>query len=322
MNFWTDCFALDAEPEAVLALFDHYAGRRRVAARKLSCGLNGSGAAELGGRLDRLLDLAPEVLEAPAAWQWSQELLRTARLGDTAGFHALERQFTRFEVAGAVLSSTGWDGRWPFANEVVVLPGTGHLVHDEAPVVVAGELSPVAARLPLTRGLTVDAVDLCLRGRSAPRFTFVGSDAGEGFAAELAAALQLADLVAPTLSTRLRTTVVPVHAPYGWVEAATDEQTPGVTYCSFGRSSSDLLAALAHEESHAILNAATLSIGLSLPIGDGLMDVPWKPGPRPLPAVIHGLAAFGRASTSDGAPSLSAFQTKGSCDRAISNRSG
>ena len=116
-----------------------------------------------------------------------------------------------------------------------------------------------------------------------------------GAVRQLSAALELAGEYVPALLPRFATVVVPVDADAGQDQAATWTETPGVTYASLGRPPCDLLAALAHEEAHSILNSAE-SLGIQLPNPDGTMFVPWKLTHRRLPAVVHGIAAFGRAA--------------------------
>ena len=300
MSFWTEYLPLDASPERVLALTDEEESRRRAAMAKLAAGLAASGGTHLGERLLTVLEVAPEVLGSPAAWQWGQVILRAARNRDSSAVDSAAAEFTRFEAAGAVLAGTDWSGSWMFDGPVV-LPATGTVVGKPTQpgrlTVAAGTPSAEVTSLPNARGVTVDAMDTTLRGVAAGRFEFMSSREAPSATSEVAEALNLADRLCPNLSSRLGATIVPVRARQGWAESATDERAPGMTFMSFGLTPTRLLASLAHEEAHAVLNAATTSLGLTLPPGDGLVEVPWKPEPRPLPATLHGLASFGREVT-------------------------
>src|SRR5262249_7578536 len=117
-------------------------------------------------------------------------------------------------------------------------------------------------------------------------------------AEELAAARDLADRLVPGLFDRYITDVVPLGAEPGLAHAGTDDAAPWTVYLSFGREPADLIAALAHEESHALVQTLVKLVPDLLPDSEIEMPVPWKPGARrSLSGVLHGLIAFGRAAT-------------------------
>lgn len=143
-------------------------------------------------------------------------------------------------------------------------------------------------------GLALDEGESLFRDPVTEHFDFPEPD-GQWHSA-LAATLELAAEVAPRLTARFGSILVPVRGGQNVQRSATYSETPGVTYVMIDSPPCELLASLAHEEAHAILNCAERN-GDVLPDNGAKLSVPWKPVKRALPAVIHGLAAFSRAAT-------------------------
>lgn len=299
---WTKVVGIDAPAELVHAL--HHAGdARQVAAfRRLEESLRLAGGTDLATRLGAVRYQAPQVLASPYAGQWMVATLRAVRATDAGAIAPCVVAWTRFEAAAAVLSGAEWSGSLAPADGrgCVVLPAADLVLSTDGGTEISvsgGRVSVGASALPACRGLRLDMHDDLLRLPALAKFDFPDCASDQQRSGELAEALAAGEHVCPGFADRFITTVVPVDSPPGWARAGTDESARLVTYCSFGRTPTDLLAALSHEEAHAVINTCVAVTGEDLPQGEGTMPVPWREGHRPLPAVLHGLAAFGRAAT-------------------------
>lgn len=293
--------ALDVDPVDCFAVYEGLAVKIRSSYESLSGILNKLDTAP-GERLRGVLGVAPQVLTTAAGYCWLNATYGAIAGNDSAGLQGLLRQFSRFEAAAAVSSSGDFDGTFPF-KDPVSLPGTGLVVHaaDDALAVNAGNPRAVSWASPAAGSLVVDGHEPILRSpRSMSQFDLAdpSRDAARLGAEELLAARGLADQIVPGLFDRYVTEVIPLVAEPGIAHAGTDDAAPWAVYLSFGREPADLVAALAHEESHALVQTLAKLVPDLLPDSGLDMPVPWKPGVRrSLSGVLHGLIAFGRAAT-------------------------
>ncbi|MFZ2503439.1 MAG: HEXXH motif-containing putative peptide modification protein [Nocardioides sp.] len=293
--------ALDVDPVDCFAVYEGLAAKIRRSYEGLSDILNKVDGAP-GDRLGAVLGSAPQVLTTAAGYCWLNATYAAIAGNDPAALQILLREFSRFEAAAAVSSRGEFDGAFPF-HDPVSLPGTGLVVRATggALAVRAGELEAASWAMPTAGSLMVDGHDPVLRSpRSMSQFDLAEPSpevAGAG-AEELLAARELADQIAPGLFDRYVTDVVPLVAEPGIAHAGTDDAAPWAVYLSFGREPTDLIAALAHEESHALVQTLAKLVPELLPDSQLDMPVPWKPGVRrSLSGVLHGLIAFGRAAS-------------------------
>ena len=293
--------SLDVDPVACFAVYEGLAAKIRKSYESLSCILNKLDSAP-GERLRSVLGVAPQVLTTAAGYCWLNAAYGAIASNDPAALQALVRQFSRFEAAAAVSASADYDGAFPL-NDPVSLPGTGLVVHvaHDALVVSAGEPRASSWASPRAGSLVVDGHEPTLRSpRSMSQFDLAvpSREVARIGAEELLAARDLADQIVPGLFDRYVTDVIPLVAEPGIAHAGTDDAAPWAVYLSFGREPADLVAALAHEESHALVQTLAKLVPDLLPDSVRDMPVPWKPGVRrSLSGVLHGLIAFGRAAT-------------------------
>lgn len=297
---WAALLDLDARSQQTMAAMARAAHLRIAALQAFATRLPDLGAPGLAQRLTHVGTLAPSVLASAAAWRWLHDMLDALRRRDAALLQA-RSDLGRFELAAAMLSGTNCSvsllpGPTVLPTVDLVVQGTvGRTVEVED-----GTLSPDArsASLPTVGAVVIDAVDTALRRNETFYHLPADHPNAERWRTLVEEAMTLAVSAAPRLRERLMTRLVPVGAEPGCTRSATDEEVPGATYLSFGADAGDVLEALVHEEAHALLNAAS-ACGLALPVGEWPIDVPWKDRPRPLPAVIHGLAAFSRVHLVD-----------------------
>lgn len=255
-----------------------------------------------GRRLAAVLARTPEVLATAAGYGWLTATYGAIAGNDRPVLADLLLDFGRFEAAAAVAAGDDHDGAVPDRG-VVALPGTGLVVEPSAGRlrVVAGTPEAPTWRTPLAGSLRVDGHEpLLSTPRSMSQFELAEPSIGlaASSVAELQAARELADVIVPGLFDRYLTEVVPLAAEPGIAHAGTDDAAPWTVYLSFGREPADLVAALAHEESHALVQTLAKLVPDLLPESAADMPVPWKPGVRrTLTGVLHGLIAFGRAAT-------------------------
>lgn len=292
---------LDVRPSDCFTVYEALAASVRTSYGNLAAVLDKLQGAP-GQRLRDVLDVAPQVLTTAAGYCWLNAVYGAIARDSREGLDGLLSQFTRFEAAAAVSASTDFAGDFPF-GEAVSLPGCGIVVVASGGRLAVTSGTPEAEQwsMPTVAGLRLDGFEPLLRNpRSMSQFGIApGSrEASTVGAGELVAASDLAACVAPTLFDRYLTEVVPLDPEPGIAHAGTDDAAPWAVYLSFGREPADLLAALAHEESHALVQTlAKLAPGL-LPDSESDIPVPWKPGVRrTLSGVLHGLIAFGRAAT-------------------------
>lgn len=297
--------ALDADPRVILRLDELHAARRRAALQRLGETLSGGGAATLGGRAAALVVRSPEIAGSPSIWQWLLQVVAAIRASDSSALQALGAHLARFEAAAAAQTQSSWEG-WipPGRGGVAVLPGVD-LCLDVGPagrdLCIDDGVVEDGRPLPATAGWVLDPFDEYAMARGAAEFEYPLAPRIESLSSaltELKAVECLGEDIAPALIARFRSRLIPVKADGNQARAATHEGIPGMTFISFGRRPGETLATLAHEEAHAILNAAESVLGLPLAGGIDLV-VPWRPDPRPLAAVLHGIAAFGRMAHVD-----------------------
>lgn len=295
-----DAALLDAEPELVLQLGHREWPRRRLSALALGTTLGEAGWPAMSRRMAAVGESAPQVLETPAAWQWTTAVLRAARRSDTADLKRLGGEFARFELAAAHHSNGDAHARLDGPNggiDLISLPGTDVAVpRDRAIEVSGGEIGGELHLLARTGALVVDPYDPSLRHSAGGQFEYVAESPDALYPEELTQAQALAEAVAPTLPHRFASRLVPVRAGQDEIQAATTPDAPGVTYLSFGSAPCCILAVLAHEEGHAVFNSLEFA-GYRFHDPDVEIKVPWKQAMRRLPAVLHGLSSFSRAAT-------------------------
>jgi HEXXH motif-containing protein len=255
-----------------------------------------------GGRLREVLTLAPQVLTSAAGYCWLNAVYAAIASNNRTGLTSLLDDFARFEAAAAISAGTDFDGRL-HVTDPVTLPGIGVIIATPTGQLRINNGTPQSEHwvMPTVGGLRVDGFEPLLRNpRSMSQFGIAPgsrtmSAAG---AAELGSARELAASIAPTLFDRYLAEVVPLIAEPGVAHAGTDDAAPWAVYLSFGREPADLIAALAHEESHALVQTLGKLVPGLLPDSEADLAVPWKPGVRrSLSGVLHGLIAFGRAAT-------------------------
>lgn len=293
--------ALDVEPVDCFAVYEGLAAKIRRSYDGLAGILNRLDGAP-GDRLHGVLWIAPQVLTTAPGYCWLNAAYGAIAGNDATSLRTLLRQFSRFEAAAAVSARSEFEGAFPF-DAPVSLPGTGLVVHTTSGAlsVRAGDPGAASWASPNAGSLVVDGHDPILRSpRSTSQFELAepSQEISSRGAEELLAARQLADQVVPGLFDRYITDVVPLVAEPGIAHAGTDDAAPWAVYLSFEREPSDLIAALAHEESHALVQTLAKLVPDLLPDSDLDMPVPWKLGVRrSLSGVLHGLIAFGRAAT-------------------------
>lgn len=293
--------ALDVDPVDCFAVYEGLAAKIRRSYDGLSDVLNKLEDAP-GDRLRSVLGMAPQVLTTAAGYCWLNAAYGAIAGNDPVGLRTLLQQFSRFEAAAAVSSCGEFVGAFPFVDPVS-LPGVGLVVHaaEGSLSVRAGEPRAASWISPVAGSLVVDGHEPILRSpRSMSQFTLAepSTTAAKRGAEELLAAREFADKIVPGLFSRYLTDVVPLVAEPGIAHAGTDDAAPWAVYLSFERDPADLLAALAHEESHALVQTLAKLVPDLLPDSERDMPVPWKPGVRrSLSGVLHGLIAFGRAAT-------------------------
>ncbi|WP_239591586.1 aKG-HExxH-type peptide beta-hydroxylase [Mycolicibacterium tusciae] len=253
----------------------------------------------MAARIESVLAEAPQVLSYGAAYQWVTRLHHAIARDDTTLFDDLLADFSRFECAGAILSGGDFDGTTDDTKRLVVpLVGTFDLDTSRYQV-LNGRLDAEPAGPPRVGGLRVDAHETTYRlARSMSQFNLDQLGHWRPAHEEITAARDIAELLVPGLLDRYLTDVVPLCRDGRISHAGTDEAAPFVVYSSFERDPVDLVACLAHEEAHGLINSADKIMGFKvLPDTDDKMPVPWKPGMmRSLSDVLHGLISFGRAA--------------------------
>lgn len=250
---------------------------------------------------------SPDVFSSPSAYQWLLGALTTMTDHRNGRGPRLEAALDAAWplLAGASLLRTGrWAGEvtriHPEAGSVV-LPAIDLALTDVAIPATERVLQVtegwIAEQLPQRGGIVIDPFDPSLTFRARETFSFPTAQEAlvelAGWTAELEQELDLMERLCPQMAFRLCSRLVPVHAA-GVDRAATHENVPEVTFVSFGRSPGGLGAALAHEEVHAVLNELEQCGLYTLPDIAGDIRVGWRPDPRPVKAVLHGIAAFGR----------------------------
>jgi hypothetical protein len=296
---WYQLLDLDAHPAAAHRIIDELNSQALGAVCSVRQSLALAGAVDAAGRLTEICERAPQVFASPYGTQWATAIATAIMTRNLDAFSNALAHLERFDAAAAVLSGCRWLPSETTPSELPI-PVTGDVLRigpSRLGFALTEERDCRLIRSGHFEGVSIDLGDPLLRTRSAQRFTFSSVDNSAAGIGELQAAGLAAQRVAPNLFARYVTAIVPVDSPPGWGTAGTDEGVPGVTYLSFDRDPVDFVAALAHEEAHSLLNGYEAIFGEVLPAGVGSIEVPWRAGLRPLPAVMHGLAAFGRAAT-------------------------
>ncbi|MBR7194299.1 MULTISPECIES: 2OG-Fe(II) oxygenase [unclassified Gordonia (in: high G+C Gram-positive bacteria)] len=307
-DIWTELADLDVRPERALGVLDLLSGRIRGSFRTLAQSLEVP-FPELSRTIFEVLEMAPHVVGYGAGYIWMTSVHSAIRVDDTNRFEELAADFERFRAAAAVLSGSSYvaDGfrtdllsRGAEGGPVVSLPSIGafELNSDSGLRIESGIVHGEYRSGPRTGGLRVDAFESAYRlPRSKSLFDLAPEGCWETAHEEIIAAADMAHQLVPTLMDRYQADVVPLKRGEHTSNAGTDEAAPFVLYSSFRRTPVDLVACLAHEEAHALMNAAEKILGGVLPESELTMPVPWKPGvTRTLSDVIHGLISFGRAA--------------------------
>ncbi|WP_244929196.1 HEXXH motif-containing putative peptide modification protein [Nocardioides sp. W7] len=293
--------ALDVRPRDCFTVYEGLAASVRTSYANLATLLE-KVETTAGRRLSEVLAVAPQVVTNAAGYCWLNAVYAVIAGNDRDGLDRLLAGFSRFEAAAAVSAGVEYDGVLP-SSEPVALPGTGLVVASPSGFLRIRSGVPAAEHwsMPTIAGLRIDGFEPLLRSpRSMSQFAVrPGSRLVSAAAAEeLAAARELAATIAPTLFERYLSDVVPLEPEPGVAHAGTDDAAPWAVYLSFGREPTDLVAALAHEESHALVQTLAKLVPDLLPDSAADVAVPWKPGVRrSLSGVLHGLIAFGRTAT-------------------------
>ena len=293
--------ALDVDPVDCFMVYEGLSAKIRRSYEGLAEILNRLEGAPGDGLLE-VLAIAPQVLETSAGHCWLNLAYGAIARNDPTSLQTLMGQFSRFEAAAAVSNCGEFDGPFPFETPVS-LPGTGLVVHaaEGTLSVHSGDPAATCWTSPTAGSLVVDGHEPLLRNpRSISQFALAkpSPEVARRGAQELLASRPLADRIVPGLFHRYIADVVPLEVEPGIANAGTDDAAPWAVYLSFEREPTDLIAALVHEESHALVQTLAKLIPDLLPDSELEMAVPWKPGVlRSLSGVLHGLIAFGRAAT-------------------------
>ncbi|WP_241548465.1 aKG-HExxH-type peptide beta-hydroxylase [Gordonia alkanivorans] len=307
-QIWTELADLDVRPERALGVLELLSARIRASYRTLAGSLEEPFPA-LSRMIFEVLELAPQVVGHGAGYMWMTSVHNAVRADDTDCFDELAKDFVRFRAAAAVFSGSSYVAEDVPAvmlstshidRSLVAIPTIGafELGRSDCLRVDSGVLDGVLRTGPRIGGLRVEAFERSYRlPRSKSLFDLASEGWWERGHEELTSAADLAGQLVPGLLDRYHSDVVPLKRGKQTSNAGTDEAAPFVVYSSFERSPVDLVACLAHEEAHALINTADKLLGGVLPESEMKMPVPWKPGMmRSLSNVIHGLISFGRAA--------------------------
>lgn len=303
---WMELAALDVSPRRALAVHDVLSMKIRQTNSGLADSLKVAFPME-SERITAVLETAPHILGYGSSYQWATAVHRAIAGDDRASFRRLFIDFSRFEIGAAILSNGSYTLSDLAARElairhedgVVAVPLVGALELTGSPVeIVRGETEVKIIAPSRIGGVRLDAYELNYRlARSKSQFNLDRAGVWEAAHEELETAEAVARILVPGLFDRYLTDVVPLVRTGQISNAGTDEAAPFVMYTSFERSPVDMVACLAHEEAHALINSAEKLLRDVLPETIEKMNVPWKPGMlRSLSNVIHGLVSFGRAA--------------------------
>lgn len=295
---WMSLAPLDVDPAQATGIYDLLSAKIRATCLRTARSLD-SAFPEASARVQAVVSSAPQVVSYGAAYQWVTRLHQAVSEDDVDLFEELLRDFARFECAAAILSRGDFDGEIHGSTELVVplvgafeLEGSNYRVRD-------GKLTGTPIGPASIGGLRVEAYEAKYRlARSISQFNLDEIGHWETANQELTAVRGLGELLVPGLFDRYLSDVVPLRRDGPISHAGTDEAAPFVVYSSFDRDPVDMIACLAHEEAHGLINSADKVMGFKvLPDTDDKMPVPWKPGMmRSLSDVMHGLISFGRAA--------------------------
>lgn len=295
---WMSLAPLDVDPGTATGIYDLLSAKIRATCSRTADSLD-SAFPEVSSRIRAVLSSAPQVLSYGAAYQWVTRLHHAVSADDLALFDELLADFARFECAAAIMSRSDYDGLNPGSTRLVVPLIGAFQLEGSACRVRDGRLEGTPIGPPRVGGIRVEAFETKYRlARSMSQFNLDEIGRWEPAHQELTSVRDLGDLLVPGLFDRYLTDVVPLDRDGPISHAGTDEAAPFVVYSSFQRDPVDMIACLAHEEAHGLINSADKVLGLKvLPDSDYKMPVPWKPGMmRSLSDVMHGLISFGRAA--------------------------
>lgn len=302
---WMSLAPLDVDPSQAIGIYALLSDNIRTTCERTAASLRPAFPAA-ADRITTVLTQAPQVLSYGAAYQWVTRLHQAVSADDASLFDNLLADFARFECAAAMLSGQDFTGTLPSAarsesarSATLVVPLVGAFEVDALTYHVrSGCLEAKPLGPDGIGGLRVDSFEGNYRlARSKSQFNLDEPGRWEKAHDELTHAYTLGEQLVPGLYSRYVTDVVPLQRADRISNAGTDEAAPFVVYTSFDRDPIDLIACLAHEEAHALINGADKILGEVLPDTDDTMPVPWKPGMmRSLSNVMHGLISFGRAA--------------------------
>jgi HEXXH motif-containing protein len=297
---WREVALLDVDAEVCFAIYDDFRVSVGESFAHLAEVLAPVDGLNVSARMHTVAQLAPHVVSGGAGYLWLNSMFAALSGDDVPRVLQLQADFVRFEVAAAISSGTDMDCEIaPDVWYAVPAAGLAFRSHDRHLRVKSGELQAKVQRTARVGAVTIDEFEALYRSpRSASQFGLANPGAVPRAETELRSALDASLQVFPGIFDRYLVSLVPLIARPGMSDAGTDDAAPFVVYSSFDREPIDLLAALAHEESHQLLQTLEKLQPGMLPSSQTDMLVPWKPGQqRKLPNVIHGLVAFGRAAT-------------------------
>ncbi|MFS4490939.1 aKG-HExxH-type peptide beta-hydroxylase [Dietzia kunjamensis] len=295
---------LDVDAETCHAVYERLRVATCESIAKVSRAVRSAGEVSAAESIEFVLATEPSAFRGAAGYRLLMGLVAAMENGDEPAFAEHCGHLGRFR-AGALVASGGSgvvDVDIPACG--ILLPGTGLRVEPTVSgriEIVDGEVASPFHRIPRVGGLSVSSHEPLLahpRSRSQFALESPDPDADHRLATELERVRDRFGDVVPGFFDRYVGLVVPLVAVDGLHHAGTDYDGPFAVYLSGEREPGDLLAALAHEESHALVQSLEKLIPGVIPDSAATMPVPWKPGvTRTLAGVIHGVIAFSRAAT-------------------------
>lgn len=294
---------LDIDAEACHAVYERMRLATLTSFARVAASARDLGLVDVADGVECVLGTEPSVVRGPAGYRWLVALVAALDSESEDSLAPVLADFERFRLGALIASGGSGEVELPGTYRDVLIPGTGlsvSLNNTTSVRVLAGEPSCTTHRAPVIGGLLVSSLEPMLANpRSRSQFALAEKDRSND--------QRIADLIAETESRfgalfpqffdRYISQVVPVRETRGIHHAGTDFDAPFAVYLGGGREPGDLMAALAHEESHALVQTMEKLIPGLVPDSSRSMQVPWKPGQtRTLSGIVHGIIAFSRAA--------------------------